>query len=168
MLNDIVAFHAEVDALAERLGRAHAGRLQCRRGCSGCCVDDIRVFEIEARLIEARHPAVLQSAPHPEGACAFLDAEGACRVYESRPYVCRTQGLPLRWIEGDVEMRDVCALNEAPDGWNGPLITELAPGACWTIGPAEAKLSAIAAAHGAAGRIRLRDLFAPTPFAPRT
>ena len=37
--------------------------------------------------------------PHPPGACAFLDGEGACRVYDSRPYRCRTQGLPLRWFD---------------------------------------------------------------------
>ena len=44
-------------------------------------------------------PEVLRSEPHPPGACAMLDADGACRVYAARPYVCRTQGLPLRWAE---------------------------------------------------------------------
>lgn len=159
MTHPAEALHAEVDVPVGRLTRRHAARLQCEKGCSDCCVDDITVFELEASLIRERHPELLaEGEPHPEGACAFLDAEGACRIYEHRPYVCRTQGLPLRWIDHDaeVERRDICELNEA-----GPPITELEPGACWTLGPAEAKLQALAIHHtGGLERVALRSLFA--------
>src|SRR5512134_1307867 len=94
--------HDEIDVLAERLHTHHAARLQCRRGCASCCVDDITVFEVEAERIRAHHAELLASGQsHLPGACAFLDDEGGCRIYADRPYVCRTQGLPLRWIEGD-------------------------------------------------------------------
>ena len=97
--------------------------------------------------------------PRPEGACAFLDEEGACRVYVDRPYVCRTQRLPLRWIEdrdGDpAELRDICPLNEA-----GEPIEGLHADDCWTIGPVEERLGRLQLAAGAeAHRTSLRDLF---------
>ncbi|MBI3798314.1 MAG: YkgJ family cysteine cluster protein, partial [Deltaproteobacteria bacterium] len=99
--------------------------------------------------------------PHTEGACAFLNEEGACRIYAHRPYVCRTQGLPLRWIEeredGSVsEMRDICPLNE-----RGEPLENLAEEACWSIGPFEGRLARLqaAAGNGEMQRIALRDLF---------
>jgi hypothetical protein len=157
-LDALIALHGEVDREAGVTAARHAGRLQCRRGCASCCVDGITVFEVEAERIRRFAPEVLRERPHPEGACAFLDAEGACRVYEHRPYVCRTQGLPLRWLDevGDdlVEMRDICPLNEP-----GPPLEELDPETCWTIGPFEDRLQAIAAAFDPGRRrIGLRGL----------
>lgn len=94
--------------------------------------------------------------PHPIGACAFLDADRACRIYGDRPYVCRTQGLPLRWIDDDldVEYRDICPLNE-----EGPPIEDLAVSECWTLGPYEAELGEIESRRAVPARVALRDLF---------
>jgi hypothetical protein len=144
------------------LNRRHAGRLRCGRGCADCCVDDITVFEVEAERIRERHGTLLaEGVPHPAGACAFLDGEGACRIYEDRPYVCRTQGYPLRWIDepddgAAVERRDICPLNET-----GEPITELPAEACWTVGPHEARLALLQHARdgGKLRRVALRDLF---------
>ena len=162
------ALHDEVDARVAELEARHAGRLQCGRGCSGCCVDDITVFEVEAERIRRAHPQLLaDAAPHPAGACAFLDGEGACRVYADRPYVCRTQGLPLRWLEEDaargdeiVERRDICPLN----------LESLPPDAlpeedCWLIGPFELRLGALEErfSQGTRRRVALRDLFRRHP-----
>lgn len=137
----------------------HAARLQCRRGCAACCVDEITVFAVEAARIRARAAAVLREAPHAPGACAFLDDTGACRIYAHRPYVCRTQGLPLRWLEPEaaLEHRDVCPLNEP----GGPPIESLAADDCWELGPVEGRLAALQAARtpGALPRVRLRGLF---------
>ncbi|MGZ3419762.1 MAG: YkgJ family cysteine cluster protein [Polyangiales bacterium] len=144
--------HRAVDAMTAPIARAHGGKLACRRGCSGCCVDDITVFAVEAEAIVRAHGALLENEePHPAGACAFLDAEGGCRIYAERPYVCRTQGLPLRWIEDDHEARDVCALNLV-----GERIEDLPPSACWTIGPVENKLIEL---QRDGRRVTLRSLF---------
>jgi hypothetical protein len=141
--------------------RQHRERLQCRRGCSACCVDDLTVFEIEATRIRHAFPELLANGePRAPGACAFLDEHGACRVYAARPYVCRTQGLPLRWIDDDddgalVERRDICELNDP-----GPALVELKAEQCWTIGPAEAKLATLQQQHfGDLERVGLRALF---------
>jgi hypothetical protein len=144
--------HRAVDAMTAPIARTHEGKLACRRGCSGCCVDDITVFAVEAEAITRVHGTLLElEAPHAEGACAFLDSEGSCRIYAERPYVCRTQGLPLRWLDGDHEARDVCSLNLV-----GEAIEELPPSACWTIGPVENKLIEL---QRDGRRVSLRSLF---------
>ena len=167
ILSAVAALHEAIDGQAGRLARRHTARLQCRLGCAGCCKDALTVLEVEAALIAERHPEVLTQAPHPDGACAFLDAAGACRVYESRPYVCRTQGLPLRWIEQALaddgvlevfEYRDICPLNDAPPH-NEPPLEILEAEDFWTIGPTEEKLLALQERHGAEKRVSLRSLF---------
>lgn len=42
-------------------------------------------------------------------ACPNLDASGACLLYEHRPLVCRTFGLPIR--DGRRYIGDICDLN---------------------------------------------------------
>lgn len=154
MTDKLAALHARVDEAAAKLAAIHRDRLACRRGCIGCCVDELTVFEVEAERIRRAAPELLaHGTPHPPGRCAFLDAEGACRVYEVRPYVCRTQGLPLRWIDDELEaeLRDICELND-----EGPAIETLLEDACWTIGPVESELRAL---QGDGRRVALRDLF---------
>lgn len=166
--------HAVVDELAAPIENSHEGLLACRPGCAGCCVDDLTVFDVEAELVRRRHPELLaHGAPHAEGACAFLDAEGRCRIYDVRPYVCRTQGLPLRWIEEDengeiFEQRDVCPLN-----MESVAFEELPADALWTIGPFEQRLAEKQAEvsggveKAVEARTPLRDLFAATNRGPR-
>ncbi|GAC1589672.1 MAG: hypothetical protein NVS3B20_16800 [Polyangiales bacterium] len=166
----IARIHADVDHRALHLHVLHAARLQCRRGCSACCVDGLTVFEAEAEHIRRHHADLLQSgAPHAEGACAFLDDEGACRIYAERPYVCRTQGLPLRWIDrreggregAPVEFRDICPLNEENEENEGlEPIESLPVDDCFTLGPIEERLARLQLAATSGGqRTRLRDLF---------
>ena len=154
-------FYRQVDSLATRLENIHAERLNCKKGCSACCVDGITVFEIEAENIRQNHQDLLKNEkPNDVGMCAFLDKDEACRIYENRPYVCRTQGLPFRWfdeIENElVELRDICPLNEA-----GEPIETLPENECWTIGEFEAKLAELQKEFGEGEMTRksLRSLF---------
>ena len=159
-ITPIEALHADVDRAVRPLTVLHGARLACRLGCSACCVDELTVFPVEAERIRAHHGALLaEGAPHQVGACAFLDDVGACRIYADRPYVCRTQGLPLRWldeVDGEtVELRDICELNDA-----GPPLEELDEASCWTLGPFEERLAElVASAPGGGQRVPLRSLF---------
>ena len=146
----IDALHDEVDRRAAALAAKHAAKMACARGCSGCCVDGLTVFEVEAERIRRGAAALLASAdPHPPGRCAFLGTEGECRIYALRPYVCRTQGLPLRWIEDETDYRDICELNDVP-------VETLDPEDCWTIGEFEERLAQM---QRDGRRVALRDLF---------
>lgn len=81
--------------------------------------------------------------------------------HAERPYVCRTQGLPLRWLAEDargerVELRDICALHEA-----GEPIASQAEADCWTLGPFEERLRRIQESQdvGIGRCVTLRSLF---------
>jgi Fe-S-cluster containining protein len=144
--------HEDVDRRAAALTERHRGQMVCGRGCSACCIDGLTVFEVEAEKIRRGAAELLASGtPHASGACAFLGGEGECRIYALRPYVCRTQGLPLRWIdeEAEVEYRDVCELNEIP-------VESLDPDDCWTLGETEERLARL---QGDGKRVALRELF---------
>lgn len=168
-LAKLIELHNEVDQKVATLVRRHSDRLECKQGCCDCCVDGMTIFEIEAERIRRHHTELLEFGhPHSEGACAFLDEQGACRIYEDRPYVCRTQGLPLRWLDrndaGDtVEMRDICPKNDSVD----EPVERIPAGDCWTLGPYEFRLSRSQVAYRGAPprRVRLRSLFT-TRLAP--
>lgn len=158
--------HREIDRDVSRLTKIHAARLQCRRGCSACCLDDLSVTRIEAEKIRRAHGSLLRSEePHPRGACAFLDRDGACRIYADRPTICRSQGLPLRILfENESteieEGRDICSLNLP----GGPPLDELDEEACWLVGPQELRVlqldeQAFGDDEEQNQRIALRDLF---------
>jgi len=163
----VLAFHQAVDEAAEPVQRANSARLQCKSGCASCCVDELTVFELEADVIREHHADLLtMGIPHAEGACAFLDDENRCRIYEHRPYVCRTQGLPLRWLSEDeeteeiIEERDICPLNIE----GGPPLEELDADECWTLGAFEQRLADQQAESekGEGARVPLRSLFTRT------
>lgn len=170
-LADLIELHEEIDRAAARLSELHRGRLQCRRGCSACCLDDLTVSAVEAQRIRVHHPELLESqTAGPEGGCAFLDETGSCRVYADRPSVCRSQGLPLRVLFEDdedeiAERRDICPLNLE----GGPPLDALPESDCWLIGPFELRLAEIDArfAGEEAPRESLRELFAESPSSDR-
>ncbi|MCF7973182.1 MAG: YkgJ family cysteine cluster protein [Phycisphaerae bacterium] len=162
-LTELLArFYREVDQRAQTLIDMNGDRLHCQKGCYSCCVDDITVFQVEADHILKAHGELLETdTPHDTGACAFLDGEGACRIYENRPYVCRSQGLPLRWLDEtpdgrEVEMRDICPLNDIEQD------LEILPSdQFWMIGPFEEVLANIQTyvGQGDLTRVKLRDLW---------
>jgi uncharacterized protein len=151
--------HDAVDTLTAPVEHHHRERLACRAGCTDCCVDGLTVFELEADRIRAEYSQLLaEGTPHPVGQCALLDERGRCRVYAARPYVCRTQGLPLRWLdESDdgIERRDVCEKNLKDVD-----LTVLPAETLWTLGPVEQRLAQRQAMMGGgSSRIALRSLF---------
>lgn len=162
-LRALPILHETIDTRMDELSELHGDRLRCRRGCSDCCRDNLTVHEVEAAYIESyvaadRQHALRGESPAPLGVCAFLDSDGACRIYPARPYVCRTQGPPIRWLERGVEHRDICPLNE-----NAEPITSLPAEACWTIGPVEERLALLQSLRPTGAeptRVSLRELFA--------
>ena len=68
--------------------------MRCAAGCSRCCVDGLTVTAIEAAVI-AEHVARSPVAINRGGGCAALDAEGRCQIYEARPILCRSHGVPM-------------------------------------------------------------------------
>ena len=115
--------------------KKHGQNMQCRSGCSSCCYVDLSIFEGEAQIIidwaanlpENQKTNVLNALQSQEGVwkkntlgkknkpCPFL-INNTCSVYEVRPIICRTQGMPLQYKISDVKNQvqlavDVCPLN---------------------------------------------------------
>lgn len=96
----------DLATLADGLEQLHPGKRK-------------RVIREALRILESTaHPDLREcSAPEKEAffartdgvACPSLDEHGACMMYEHRPIVCRTFGLPLR--EGRSYIGDICELN---------------------------------------------------------
>ena len=142
----LLGLHDEVDAASRALAVRHAARLECGRGCAACCVDGLTVFEVEAERLRRAAAEVLDQAPGPTGACAFLDEDGACRAYADR-------------IEEDgeevVERRTICELNA-----EGPPLEGLDEDEVWLVGPVELRLQQLQQRFGGdQARVALRELF---------
>jgi uncharacterized protein len=122
---------ADVDDLTSQLQERYKTHLQCGAGCSGCCHHHLSVFAVEATVLQAAIHALSsatrerlqQQAAEVEAkeargepvACPLL-VDNLCSVYESRPLICRTQGLPLLYEADDgAQEIDFCPLNFTSD-----------------------------------------------------
>lgn len=159
-IEQLDSLYKEINTVTDHLYKHHAERLKCTKGCSACCLDNLEVFGIEAAYIEHHaKDAIQQMVPKETGRCAFLGKEEECRIYAFRPLVCRTHGLPLRWIAEEnketVEYRDICELNE-----EGKPLEELENQECLSIMDFEERLAWIQfeADKGTGDRIQLRNL----------
>jgi Fe-S-cluster containining protein len=116
----------KVDKMFEAVFARHRNRFACQAGCYGCCKSQLSVFSVEARYIEAwlnAHPEAVRKIEERSAMlndpdfCNFLDKEGGCTIYEARPVICRSHGLPVALGDGEPEQsvltkqRDVCPLN---------------------------------------------------------
>jgi Fe-S-cluster containining protein len=104
----------EIDKFAGQLSKIHHKHITCKKGCDSCCTDyGILPVEFHFILNELKHIRVetqLAEAAN-ESKCIFLKNH-ACTIYEQRPVICRTHGLPLIFAndEGEFEL-SACELN---------------------------------------------------------
>jgi Fe-S-cluster containining protein len=108
---DYSVLRDETDHLSERLAKNHNEHINCAPGCNKCCMD-FSIFPVEffSILKENENKKINVSTGAGEGECLFL-INGLCSIYESRPIICRTHGLPmLRMGEDDWEL-SYCELN---------------------------------------------------------
>ena len=105
----------EVNNLCEKLSVLHKDRMECKEGCSQCCMN-FQVLPVEyfAILEELRNnlPAEFRELDEDADECNFL-IDDMCQIYVSRPFICRTHGLPLLFMnqEGDAWELSACPLN---------------------------------------------------------
>ena len=102
----------QIDQATQRLEEMHRSHMVCRKGCSACCMD-YKIFPIEFfSILKNIRGKEIQIAPDAgDGDCVFL-VDHACAIYEWRPIICRTHGLPLLYTndEGEWEL-SACELN---------------------------------------------------------
>src|SRR5581483_9350170 len=88
----------QVDKWTMEMAGRYKAHLKCTKGCDLCCRRKFSVSAVEAYSI-AKYFRELPAAVHravrkkKKESCAFL-VDGACSVYDARPVICRTYGLP--------------------------------------------------------------------------
>lgn len=101
----LVQLRARVDQHFDEAVTRSPGSFACRAGCDRCC-QRFSVFEVEAAPIRVALTRIASSDPvlrrriSEQGrdvdstSCALL-IDGLCSVYEQRPLICRSHGLPI-------------------------------------------------------------------------
>ncbi len=107
-----------VNLLTESLTQRHRRHLCCRAGCSMCCHNVIHISPVEAFLLKKRlleisteHLAAIAQNMAENNGCPLLINE-LCSLYDQRPIICRTHGLPhIMEFEDDDPIIHYCELN---------------------------------------------------------
>ena len=104
----------EIDSFCGSLEKMHLNHLNCKKGCDLCCMA-ISVFPVEFYAIQAELDLESLSrlpVPRDEVQCRYL-IDHSCTIYDSRPVICRTHGLPLLYMgmESDEYELSLCELN---------------------------------------------------------
>lgn len=108
------AIRNEIDSKYNELSSEHHDYMNCKKGCSSCCMN-FSVLPIEYDFI-TNHIQDFDNKriqiTENEDSCAFLDNQN-CLIYEHRPIICRTHGLPLLFMdeEGVNWQLSFCELN---------------------------------------------------------
>ncbi|MEA5114649.1 MAG: YkgJ family cysteine cluster protein [Geobacteraceae bacterium] len=119
LLANYNALVGRVDSLCRDIIRASGNDIACRKGCDSCC-RHFSLFPVEAFNI-----ACAVSALDPDSAGMIRDRAGnlrdgdgcpllaqcCCMLYEQRPIICRTHGLPIMIRNGDDKKIDFCPKN---------------------------------------------------------
>lgn len=102
-------FIQQVDFESDVLQKIYSAHLECKKGCSMCCKVERTVFAIEAdsiatqiKTLPKEQQNTLKEHQAQTGVCPFL-IEDSCSIYPFRPLICRTHGLPLLYLDDDME-----------------------------------------------------------------
>jgi len=110
---------ARVDALCRSITEALQDQITCSAGCSACCTA-ITLFPVEAAALAAALDALPAEeaeeirrhvAEHADGERCPLLRNHVCLLYDARPIICRTHGLPIIYDTGQERKIDYCPLN---------------------------------------------------------
>jgi len=109
----------KVDSLCAKIHTICGDAITCREGCDGCC-RHFSVFLVEAvsialavgRLPEERQRFLRSRVESlKDGDICPLLLDGSCAIYDHRPIICRTHGLPILIREGEEVRVDFCPKN---------------------------------------------------------
>ncbi len=99
---------SDIDNHIEKLlNQRFSNTLNCRAGCDQCCIQ-FSVLALEAAILRHSADQMELGSDIQNGSCHFL-VNKRCSVYSFRPIICRTQGLPLAYIDEEIYAIEVSA-----------------------------------------------------------
>jgi Fe-S-cluster containining protein len=118
-LDNYTQLTARVDALCHGIAATLGKQITCSAGCSSCCTA-ITIFPVEAAAmrkalenlpdIQAEEIRRQISEHAADERCPLL-LHHHCMLYDARPIICRTHGLPIVYTSDDQRNSDCCPLN---------------------------------------------------------
>lgn len=110
---------AKIDALCREIESALGEQFTCSEGCSSCCTT-ITLFPVEAAALRdaldtlpGQEAEFIRQhvAQHASGERCPLLSHHHCLLYNARPIICRTHGLPVIYTEDQQHKSDCCPYN---------------------------------------------------------
>ena len=99
-----------IDNLCDQLHSFHKNHMKCQKGCDFCCMA-YEVFPIELDYIQKSiKNEQIETGTSENASCIFLK-DHVCQIYEHRPIICRTHGLPLLFMNDEHWELSACELN---------------------------------------------------------
>ena len=102
----------EVNDRCKQLHQEHRSHTMCRKGCSQCCMN-FSVLPIEFfSILEKIKDRPLKLNRNEKENCIFL-IDNVCQIYDHRPSICRSHGLPILNMDEEGENWELsfCPLN---------------------------------------------------------
>ncbi|GFO67091.1 hypothetical protein GMLC_06700 [Geomonas limicola] len=118
-LDNYRALRARIDEMYRSTAERFHEQIVCRPGCDSCC-RHLSIFAVEAAAItRALHELPVEQAQEIRAAAAQAAADGPCPLlkgglcllYQARPIICRTHGLPLLLSREGANQIDFCPEN---------------------------------------------------------
>jgi Fe-S-cluster containining protein len=122
-IDKYLELRAKIDERSNQLHELHHDKMKCKKGCDECCMS-FDIFPVEFYAIKQQLDQVgfsasdLPQQSQNDENCVFLK-DGVCSIYETRPIICRTHGLPFLYV-GEEENWELsyCPMNfegQAPE-----------------------------------------------------
>jgi uncharacterized protein len=157
------ALFAKIEAFFTAAEAREGDAITCHAGCDDCCRRRFTVTGIEAEVIreglsalpEARREELaIRAREAASNVCPALDPDRRCAIYEHRPIICRTHGLPIRFTEPHGG-RSLPMLDACPKNFVGRDLDAVSPASVMDQTTLSTILGALDAAHAAeTGRAR--------------
>lgn len=144
----------KVDLFFARASAVHGPRMACAPGCADCCHRRFSVTRLEAAALsdalaalppERRAELSGRAREGDREMCPALDPDGRCAVYEARPLICRTHGLPIRFPPPP-DRKALPVLDACPRNFAGEDLRALDPSTVLDQGTLSTVLGALDAA----------------------
>jgi uncharacterized protein len=103
----------EVENECAQLHKGHQQHTKCAKGCSDCCMNfNLLPVEFYSILNNIKSSQLILSECVNNETCPFL-YEGLCQIYDYRPLICRSHGLPILTMDTEGENWELsfCPLN---------------------------------------------------------
>lgn len=112
LFSPYIVVRQEIDTQCNTLHSTHQPHTSCKKGCDQCCIN-FSVLPIEFFNIvhELKQKSVVLNINNTDQ-CIFLN-QGVCQIYEHRPSICRSHGLPILNMDSEGENMELsfCPLN---------------------------------------------------------